>query len=129
VLERLRASNAEIARAQAIARAPSEPAARSPAAVRRWLAASGPAADDLLRLWRLRQGADAPWTGLVAEIRRRGDPLGRGDLAVDGNDLIALGVPRGPRLGEVLDRLLDRVLDDPSLNTSEQLSALAKELG
>jgi tRNA nucleotidyltransferase (CCA-adding enzyme) len=71
---------------------------------------------------------DAPWSGVAAEIRRRGDPLTRGDLAIDGNDLIALGVPRGPRLGEVLDRLLDRVLDDPSLNSREQLSALAGEL-
>ena len=129
VLERLRGSNAEISRAQAISRAPGEPADDSPAAVRRWLATSGSAADDLLRLWRLRRGTDAPWTGRVAEIRQRGDPLGRGDLAIDGNDLIALGVPRGPRLGEVLDQLLDRVLDDPLLNTREQLSALAKELG
>ena len=129
VLERLRGSNAEIGRAQAISRAPGEPAGDSPAAVRRWLATSGSAADDLLRLWRLRRGADASWTGIVAEIRQRGDPLGRGDLAIDGNDLIALGVPRGPRLGEVLDKLLDRVLDDPSLNTREQLSAVAKELG
>ena len=129
VLERLRGSNAEIGRAQAISRAPAEPADDSPPAVRRWLATSGSAADDLLRLWRLRRGADAPWSGMVAEIRQRGDPLGRGDLAIDGNDLIALGVPRGPRLGEVLDQLLDRVLDDPSLNTREQLSALAKGLG
>jgi tRNA nucleotidyltransferase (CCA-adding enzyme) len=128
VLERLRGSNAEISRAQAISRAPGEPAGESPAAVRRWLATSGSAADDLLQLWRLRRDMDAPWSGVAAEIRRRGDPLTRGDLAIDGNDLIALGVPRGPRLGEVLDRLLDRVLDDPSLNSREQLSALAGEL-
>jgi len=128
VLERLRGSNAEISRAQTISRAPGEPAADSPAAVRRWLAASGSAANDLLQLWRLRRGTDAPWSGTVTEIRRRGDPLARGDLAIDGNDLIALGVPRGPRMGEVLDQLLDRVLDDPSLNTREQLSGLVKEL-
>ena len=128
VLERLRGSNAEIGRAQAIAQAPGEPVDGTPAAVRRWLAAAGAAADDLLHLWRLRRGADAPWSGTVFEIRRRGDPLGRGDLAIDGNDLIALGVPRGPRVGQVLDQLLERVLDDPSLNTRERLSAVAKEL-
>jgi len=128
VLERLRGSNAEIGRAQVIAGAPGEPADDTPAAVRRWLAAAGAAADDLLALWRLRRGADAPWSGTVAETRRRGDPLARGDLAIDGNDLIALGVPRGPRVGQVLDQLLERVLDDPSLNTRERLSAVAKDL-
>ena len=42
--------------------------------------------------------------------------------------LLVLGVAPGPRVGEVLDRLLDRVLDDPSLNTRERLSALVREL-
>lgn len=128
VLERLRASNAEIGRALAVARAPAGPAGPGEQAVRRWLAASGPAADDALQLWRWRHGAGAPWSETVATIRRRGDPLGRADLAIDGNDLIAMGVPKGPRIGEVLDALLDRVLDDPSLNTRERLSALVKEL-
>ena len=128
VLKRLRASNAEIARAHAVMQAPAEPGDATLVGVRRWLAATGHAADDLLALWRLRHGTDAPWSATVAEIRGRGDPLGRGDLALDGNDLLALGVPRGPRIGEVLDRLLDRVLQDPSLNTREQLTALVPAL-
>lgn len=128
VLQRLRAKNAEIARAEAATRAPAAPADPSPAAVRRWLAACGPAADDLLALWRLRHDADAPWAPDVTEIRRRGDPVTRGALALDGHDLLGLGVAPGPRVGEVLDRLLDRVLDDPSLNTRERLAALAREL-
>jgi tRNA nucleotidyltransferase (CCA-adding enzyme) len=81
-----------------------------------------------MALRRLRQGEDPPWTALVAEIRERGDPVSRGALALDGHDLLGLGVPPGPRVGEVLDRLLDRVLADPSLNTREQLSALAREV-
>ena len=93
VLRRLKAKNAEIARAEAIARAPAEPAAVSPAGVRRWLATVGPAADDLMALRRLQQGADPPWTVLVAEIRERGDPVSRGALALDGHDLLGLGVP------------------------------------
>jgi hypothetical protein len=36
-------------------------------------------------------------------------------------------VPAGPALGTVLGQLLDRVLVDPSLNTREQLLALARE--
>jgi tRNA nucleotidyltransferase (CCA-adding enzyme) len=127
VLQRLRASNAEIARADAAARAPAAPADDSPAGVRRWLARCGPAADDLLELWRLRRGEAAPWASVVAEIRQRGDAVTRGALAVDGHDLLVLGVPPGPRVGEVLDSLLERVLDDPSLNTRDRLIALARE--
>jgi tRNA nucleotidyltransferase (CCA-adding enzyme) len=128
LLERLKARNAEIGRAEGVTRAPAEPADRSPSGVRRWLSACGPAADDLLALWRLRHDADAPWAPVVAEIRQRGDAVARGALALDGHDLLVLGVPPGPRIGEVLDRLLDRVLDDPSLNTRERLAALVREL-
>jgi tRNA nucleotidyltransferase (CCA-adding enzyme) len=50
------------------------------------------------------------------------------DLAVDGNDLIAIGFSPGPQLGRVLDELLDAVVDDPALNTRDQLLARAREL-
>jgi tRNA nucleotidyltransferase (CCA-adding enzyme) len=43
------------------------------------------------------------------------------DLAVDGSDLIALGYSEGPELGAALDALLDAVVDDPELNTRDQL--------
>jgi tRNA nucleotidyltransferase (CCA-adding enzyme) len=43
------------------------------------------------------------------------------DLAVDGSDLIALGYDEGPALGRALNELLDAVVDDPSLNTRDQL--------
>ena len=46
------------------------------------------------------------------------------DLALNGTDLLALGWKRGPELGAVLAGLLDRVLEDPSLNTRERLLAL-----
>ncbi|HEY7420983.1 MAG TPA: HD domain-containing protein [Gaiellaceae bacterium] len=49
------------------------------------------------------------------------------DLAVDGNDLIELGFEPGPQLGRILHDLLDAVVDDPSLNTRDQLLARAKE--
>src|SRR5690606_40907399 len=86
-LRRLRASNAEIARAERIAAAPAGPAGMDERAVRRWLAESGDAADDLLRLAELRTGAPAPWAGRVAEIRKRGDPIARRALALLGDDL------------------------------------------
>jgi tRNA nucleotidyltransferase (CCA-adding enzyme) len=126
VLRRLRASNAEIARAQAIAAGPVEPADEDPAAVRQWLAKVGGAADDLIALYRLRRGRDPSWLGAVTTSRERGDPLSRGDLAITGKDLEALGLS-GKRIGEALATLLDRVLEDPALNTREQLLAIVRE--
>jgi tRNA nucleotidyltransferase (CCA-adding enzyme) len=127
VLRRLRASNADIERAAALARGPAAPPGHDARAVRRWLAAVGPAADDLLELHALRHGAPAPWTDQVAAVRERRDPLTRADLAVDGRDLQALGLS-GPRLGQVLGLLLERVLDDPSRNTRDVLLAIAREV-
>jgi hypothetical protein len=127
ILLRLKASNAEIARAAALERGPGGPAGVDEKAVRRWLADVGPAADDLSRLWTLRMGKEPPWTGPVAEVRRRGDPLNRSDLAITGADLQALGAG-GPRVGQILGELLDRVLAEPSLNTRESLLALARKL-
>jgi tRNA nucleotidyltransferase (CCA-adding enzyme) len=43
------------------------------------------------------------------------------DLAVDGEDLASRGVPPGPMLGATLRALLEAVLDEPALNTREQL--------
>lgn len=43
------------------------------------------------------------------------------DLAVNGRDLMELGIPQGPRLGELLKKLLDLVLEDPARNTKEYL--------
>jgi tRNA nucleotidyltransferase (CCA-adding enzyme) len=127
LLRRLRASNAEVERAAAVSRAPAAPAGSDDRAVRHWLAAVGRAADDLLALHVLRSGADAPWAARVAEIRARRDPLTRADLAVTGADLQALGAA-GPRIGELLARLLDRVLDDPSRNERTALLSMAREL-
>jgi tRNA nucleotidyltransferase (CCA-adding enzyme) len=127
VLRRLRASNAEIARAAAIEAGPEAPASAEEPAVRRWLAAVGDAADDLLALWNLRHGAEPAWAGTVHTVRKRGDPITRADLAITGADLQALGAS-GRRIGEILAVLLDRVHDTPSLNTRESLLALAREL-
>ncbi|MEP7227236.1 MAG: tRNA cytidylyltransferase [Gemmatimonadales bacterium] len=126
VLRRLKASNAEIARAAGLERGPEEPRALDQLSVRLWLADVGPAADDLSALWALRHGGQAPWSAAMAEIRQRKDPLSRGDLAIGGADLQELGI-QGPRIGETLATLLDRVLEDPTLNTREALLAVARK--
>jgi tRNA nucleotidyltransferase (CCA-adding enzyme) len=51
------------------------------------------------------------------------------DLAIDGRDVMrVLGIPPGRQIREILERLLDRVLDDPSLNTRERLESLLPEV-
>ena len=61
-----------------------------------------------------------------AELAAR-PPLDRGALAVDGGDLIRdLGLEPGPRLGRVLDALLERVIGDPALNDRGTLMLLAQ---
>jgi len=42
--------------------------------------------------------------------------------------MAALAMSPGPRIGRLLAGLLDRVLDDPSLNQREPLIALARRL-
>lgn len=49
-------------------------------------------------------------------------------LKITGNDLIALGVPKGKRIGEILNRLLDDVLQEPENNVHEYLIEKAKDM-
>jgi tRNA nucleotidyltransferase (CCA-adding enzyme) len=128
VLSRLRASNNELARAAALVAGPAEPAGMTTRDVRRWLAAVDSAADDLAELWQLRTGLPFLWAGEVAAVRSAGAPLRRGDLAVSGQDLMAAGVPAGPAVGQVLERLLALVVDDPTLNVRDALLTRAKEI-
>lgn len=65
---------------------------------------------------------------LYREITARKDAVTLKDLAISGNDLIAEGMPPGRQIGETLSALLERVLDDPSLNTKENLLKLYKEV-
>jgi tRNA nucleotidyltransferase (CCA-adding enzyme) len=126
VLRRLKASNQEIERAVAMEKGPEEPSGLDDPSVRRWLSSTGTAAEDLAYLWALRRGGEPSWWAAVQEIRRRGDPLTRADLAITGMDLQALGAS-GPQIGRTLAALLEQVLQDPSLNTRERLLALARE--
>jgi tRNA nucleotidyltransferase (CCA-adding enzyme) len=128
VLVRLKASNAEIARAAAVLTGMPEPEGATPVAVRRWMAAVGDAVDDLTALWHLRHGAPPLWEPVVRGIRDRDEPLTRKQLAVTGTDLRAIGVPAGPQMGAVLDRLLSLVVEDPALNTREVLLACARTM-
>ncbi|MCR4669449.1 MAG: HD domain-containing protein [Clostridia bacterium] len=51
-----------------------------------------------------------------------------GDLAIDGRDVIALGVPEGPEVGRILDLCLEAVLEGGLKNEREELLAYAAGL-
>jgi tRNA nucleotidyltransferase (CCA-adding enzyme) len=64
----------------------------------------------------------------LLSIAEAGDPLVTGDLAVGGADVMRiLGVSPGPVIGRALEFLLERVLADPSLNTSERLERMLRD--
>ena len=127
VLARLRASNLEIGRARALDAGPREPAGHDPVSVRRWMAQVLEAVDDLRVLARYRTGAEPAWGPVVEDVRARGQAVTRGQLAVRGEDLAKAGIKPGPAMGKLLERLLELVIDDPSLNTRDTLVGKARE--
>lgn len=129
LLTRLKCATKDIERGRAIREWRERyPDPKKLAEVRHWLSQVGPAADDLLALL----AATAPRAALpvvVESIRAAHDPLTLKDLAVGGDDLIALGVRPGPEIGEMLARLLAEVLDDPKRNQRDHLLARVREIG
>lgn len=67
----------------------------------------------------------AEYRRVFAIICEEDDCMSIKDLAIGGNDLIGLGIPKGPEIGEILKRLLSVVIDDPACNTKEELLRLA----
>ena len=58
--------------------------------------------------------------------RLKGRPVDQ--LQVNGHDIMALGVPAGPRVGRILNELAELVLDDPTLNEAAVLLQRARQL-
>ena len=58
--------------------------------------------------------------------RERANPHRLADLAVDGADLIAAGIPEGPEIGRILGVLLAEVVEDPDRNDRASLLARAR---
>ncbi len=110
-------------------------------AIRRFVRNVG-GAEALDALFALREG-DVAGRGFgedpdteIAELKRRIDTVASADaalkvtdLAIDGKDVMrVLGIPPSRQVGRVLERLLEKVLDDATLNTRERLEALAPEV-
>ena len=140
LLERLKCSNAETGRTAHLWREylPLVNPADSAARIREWLSEVGVAhARDLFRLHfagARAAGASESERALLHTWRRvhdelvSGAPIDLSDLAVDGNDLLELGLPRGPLVGLMLEELSAQVIEDPSRNERETLLAEAREL-
>jgi hypothetical protein len=126
---------------EVIGRALLQPERPSDAAVRRWVASIGRLQlGSFMRLaaaiWSARRdgGQIAPACGAVHALYRRmhrsafRDAIDLGSLAVDGDDLRRIGIPTGPPLGMILQKLLDAVLDDPARNATDWLLQEARRL-
>ena len=139
LLVRMRLSNAQTDETARQAAAPPLPGPEaSDADFRRWLAAVGPARlTGVARLQLAAARSRGDGAGAVAVVRGwrraravlgRRPPLTVGELALDGRDLMALGLRPGPRFGLILDALLEWVLEVPERNEGETLRAEAGRL-
>lgn len=62
------------------------------------------------------------------ELLDAGAAFGVKDLAINGKDVIALGVKQGPEVGTMLESLLNSVIEETTENTRESLIAEARRL-
>lgn len=140
VLRRLKFSTADTRRGRHLVRhyLPLVHPADSAARMREWIHDVGTEhARDLFRLhfaMGRATGSDETCRALQYTWRRVhdelivGSPVTLGDLAVSGNDLLDLGLPRGPLVGLMLEELLAQVLESPEANEREELLRRAGEL-
>ncbi len=107
------------------------------AAVRRFITRVG--VDYIDRLFMLRDADETATTGIhpdntkeLEELKNRirkelnsRNPMQLKDLAINGNDLIEIGIPAGKQIGETLALLLEKVIEDPTLNQKNKLLSIA----
>jgi putative nucleotidyltransferase with HDIG domain len=69
-----------------------------------------------------------PFTKRIEAVLARSEALSLKDLAVNGRDLLSLGVAPGRHVGIILKELLEAVVEDPELNSREKLLEIAGNL-
>lgn len=67
------------------------------------------------------------YESLYEQILAKNQCLCIKDLAVNGADLLAAGIPQGKQIGETLSGLLELVLEQPECNTREYLLSVVQE--
>ena len=119
------------------------PAFTSEKGARRFLNRVGDHADDLMDLRWADQGGKSAYPNpageregltldkqreLIDRVRQQSQPVSQRSLAINGNDLIALGIRPGPQMGIILNQLTDAVIDNPSLNQRDTLLNMAQNV-
>jgi poly(A) polymerase/tRNA nucleotidyltransferase (CCA-adding enzyme) len=111
----------------------------SDAAIRRFLRRVGEEnIDDLFRL-RIADAVSNPSSEFdskeitelqahISKVLKEDMALKVSDLRVTGEDLAQLGIERGPQMGEILEKLLDIVIEDPLMNKKEILLEEARKM-
>ncbi len=61
----------------------------------------------------------------IKKIIKTNEALSIKDLKINGNDLVELGIKKGPLFSQILNYLLNAVLDDPNLNKRDKLLEIA----
>jgi len=109
------------------------------AGVRRFLQRIGPEnVDDFIKLRQAdRIGSGVP-KAVPYKIRHllfmiekvKADPISAKMLKVNGKDVMEiLNIPAGPKVGQILNILLDEIIENPEKNTKENLELRIKDLG
>lgn len=62
---------------------------------------------------------------LINQFAKEASIISIRSLAVNGNDVMAIGYPQGPEVGQILNKLLNHVLEYPDENKKDILLALA----
>jgi len=63
----------------------------------------------------------------IEGILERKDPYNKSQLKINGNDIMELGFPKGKIVGEILDYLTNKVIENPAYNNREKLIELINE--
>ena len=63
----------------------------------------------------------------IEQQKNANSALSLKDLAINGKDLISIGIPAGKQLGQILNELFEAVLEDPALNNREKLLEIAEK--
>lgn len=63
----------------------------------------------------------------IEEIIKNNEPLSINDLAVNGNDIIEIGIKPGKKIGEILNELNELILANPECNTKEYLTSAVEK--
>ena len=81
---------------------------------------------NLLTLQQIRGMETEGLLNLALDIEAKGECYTLKALSVNGEDLAEIGVPRGEAMGELLEKLLEYVIQNPGMNNKESLLKFIK---